>query len=116
MNKIQRNIIMVGLVLVILNGVFLPYKSVCAFRYFKGYKRMGYYFILTPPTRSDAYEVFVGKKPDKSPSPRFSSHIMTFAPWFQLVTIIVVVIGLLSLFSEKRNNGITKMPKSNNNH
>lgn len=98
MNKKQRIVLKIGLLLVILNGLFPPFEGK-----FSGSdssaKNLGYHFIFNPPTKEWGYsgfEVVQRQLP-------INSHVISSIFFIQFVTIIGATIGALFLFRKEKS-------------
>jgi len=108
MNQRQRLIVSGAILLVILSGLFPPFEAEFLQTGDNMKKYMGYHFLFMPPTDNDVFEAFSAKgvsTQSRDTLGKRSSHIITSRLWIQGVTVIVSALGLLVLFSEKRNQG-----------
>jgi len=114
MNKRQQIIISVGILLVILSGLFPFYEGEFRREGANLEKYMGYHFLFLPPNERDVYEAVLGRTPSSTISHGHlsvcSSHIITSRVWLQIVTVVVASLGLLVLFAEKKNEGSSNKP------
>ena len=98
MNIKQKIVIVIGIFLVIMNCLFLPYEG--EYRVegdnFKVY--LGYHFLFTPPTKREVSQAFWGRQEYLH---RFSSYIITSRIWIQEVTILIVFSSALILLGRK---------------
>jgi hypothetical protein len=99
MNSRQKEVLLVGALLVVLFILFPPWE------YFdndsSGRGRAGYHFILAPPALKSAQEMF------GVPALRVPDHVSVEVDilrlLFQLTVIIPLTAGLLSLFADRRS-------------
>lgn len=89
MNKKQRIVIMIGLGLILLTGLF-PYYG----------QYIGYYFIFTPPHRHRIS--FDSERTEGAPS--YYGNISVSRFFMQTVTISLLTIGLVFLFADRKEN------------
>jgi hypothetical protein len=105
MNKAQRVIIVIGLILVILAALFPPYEGEWRPEgtIFKAY--MGYRFFFAPPSQRDVYEAIMGKSGvtvDQSTLSMYNANIVISRLCVQDLTIVIATLGLLLLLGAKR--------------
>jgi hypothetical protein len=114
MNKKQRIILSIGILLVIVNGLFPPYEGELRRQSDNLKNYMGYHFLFTPPTERDVYEAILGRRASNTIShiklSMFSSHIITSRVWVQVVTVVVATVGLLFLVAGKDNKASSQKP------
>jgi uncharacterized membrane protein len=116
MNKRQQIIISIGILLVILSGLFPSYEGEIWREGGNLGKYMGYHFLFLPPNERDVFEAVLKRTPSDTMSDQnqiliaCSSHIITSRAWLQIVTIVVATLGLLVLFAEKRNEESSNKP------
>jgi len=118
MNKKQRNIILIGIILVLICGLFPPYEGE---RIIDGNilkEEIGYNFLFTSPSSEKVYDEIFSDFPENSDYPEkpqyekseahmYQAHINTSKYYIQIVTIILVIVGLFFLFktSKQENPG-----------
>src|SRR3989338_6937350 len=116
MNKKQRIILSIGILVVILSGLFPPYEG--EFRK-EGDNRkiyMGYHFLFASPTERDVLEAFRGAPKSTAVSQdilsRFNSYIITSRVLVQVVTIVIATLVLLFLVAGKDNKESSNKPNA----
>jgi hypothetical protein len=100
MNLKQRIAIGIGIALVALSGLFLPYEGE-DYSGYGGFKRrayLGYCFILTPPEPKDIGAAF-GMSP---PPGYFGADIIISLIVVQMSTIVLVTVGLFLLLADRK--------------
>lgn len=110
LNKVQRIILSVGILLVVTSGLFLPYEGEVSREGDNPKIYMGHYFLFTPPAKPQVFEAYTGKKLDSPFSPQglrqFSSHIIAPLVWIKISVIVLTTGGFVILFAEKKNTSI----------
>ncbi len=108
LNRTQKIILSVGILLLICSGLFLPYKSEYLTEGDNPSEFLGYFFITDKPTTKDSFESIFGITghstdllPNKS---KFRTHIDTSLVKVQIMVISLITIGLIFLFSEQRQS------------
>jgi hypothetical protein len=108
MNKKQRIIISIGILLVILSGLFPPYEGEFRREGDNLKKYMGHHFLFLPPNERAVYIAVFDRTPKRMSwighHGKLNSHIVASRVWVQVVTIVVATIGFLFLFAEKRED------------
>lgn len=115
MNKKQRNIILIGIILVLICGLFPPYEGELRDNV---KQEIGYHFLFTSPSSEKVYDEIFSDFPENSDYPEkpqyekseahmYQAHINTSKYYIQIVTIILVIVGLFFLFktSKQENPG-----------
>lgn len=104
MTKKQKIIIGVGLGLILLSGLFPAYEGECSIGNEILKKYMGYYFIFYPPNPNRVSKAFVGSSQSYTRSQidniRFNANINLSQFSIQIVTILILTIGLVLLFTD----------------
>lgn len=101
MNQNQRLIILIGIFLVLLSGLFPAYEGEWR-RTGDNYKKyLGYHFIFNPPDSDFVGEAFRGKS-DIGYDERYSSQIIASRFFIQIFTILIVTLGLVILFKDQK--------------
>lgn len=107
LNKVQRIILSVGILLVVTSGLFLPYEGEISRGGDNPEIYMGHYFLFTPPTKTAVFEAYLGRKLESTPSSpqdlrQFSSHIIAPLVWIKISVIVLTTVGFVILFAEKK--------------
>ena len=123
MNKKQRIVIIIGIILVLICGLFPPYEGECKFynRVNKFYEHskvdLGYQFIFSPSLKLKTFNKIHSStldgldeedKPDKIPSAeasKISVNIKTTKLMVQMGVILLVTVGFVFVFSVKTDTG-----------
>ena len=108
MNRKQKYIITVGMGLILLSGLFPAFEGEWRKEGDNLKTYLGYYFIFSPP---DSYKVagaFTGRPKDfyKNLNIRltksFNSNIIASRFFIQIVTILLLTVGLIFLFKDTK--------------
>ena len=97
MNKRQQIILLMGILLVIVSGLFPPYKVEIRSEGDNYKIYIGHYFLFVPPTLIDIFGNTVKLDPVEAYFSIIASRV-----WIQDVTIIVTTLGLFFLFAGKQ--------------
>ena len=106
MNIKQQIIIIIGVLLVVFCGLFLPYEGEYL-REGDNFKRyMGYYLLFSPPSEMEIYQEIFGETLRSLVSERClrkcGSHIITSQVFIQEITIVLAVFGVFLLFGRRK--------------
>ena len=105
MNKKQRIAILIGIILVLICGLFPPYEGEIGGR-MPAKKELGYHFILDPPSFEEIYKEISVMKWEEAvkhrPDVWCRAYIKTTTYIVQIVTIVLVTFSLIFFF--KSNN------------
>ena len=102
MNKHQRIVIVITILLVTLSGLFPPFQGEYRYKDIYRSKYMGYHSIFIPPSSRDVCEAITGDyEYDDYYLSMFNSHIILSRILVQNTTVISICGGLLLLFSGK---------------
>lgn len=103
LNRTQKIIISLGILLLTFSGLFVPFESEIQKEGDNPKIYMGYYFLFTPPTELEVLEYYAGRDIESNLSPRksgiYNTYILTSRVWIKLVVIIFATTGLTVLFS-----------------
>lgn len=107
LNKVQRIILSVGILLAVTSGLFLPYEGEISSEGDNPKIYMGHYFLFTPPTKTEVFEAYLGRKLESTPSSphsmrAYSSHIITSLVWIKISIIVITTVGFVILFAENK--------------
>lgn len=114
MNKKQRIVIIIGIILVLICGLFPPYKGKKdGTIQIRKEGAIGYYFLFSPPSAKDiseklskqvisekAFIPVVDEHLSKEYEQLFVASIMMSKYLIQIITIILVTTGLVLYFTE----------------
>jgi hypothetical protein len=99
MNRTQRNVLLIGILLILLMLIFPPWK------YFDGntsdHTSAGYHFFRTPPPLKSAEEIF-GMSGWIAERARISVHLDAIRLIAQLLIVAPITLGLLLLLKDRR--------------
>lgn len=100
MNKKQRIIMWIGLGLILFTGLFPFYHT-------NHGKDLGYYFILTPPHYHQTWYEGGNELNKVKGKPIYNGNISVSRFFMQIVTILILTVGLVVLFAgpKKDKNG-----------
>lgn len=102
MNKYQKIVIVVAVVLAALNGLYPPYEA----EYLHGgehqlfRKYMGYHSIFEPPSSTEISDVFEFNQSDVSKlwvRRGICARIIATQVWLQLTTLVISTFGIVAL-------------------
>ena len=116
MNKKQRIILSIGVLAVIVSGLFPPYEGEIRLEGDNRKIYMGYHFLFAPPTGQDVLGVWSGAQirtvipRDKLNRFNLNSYIITSRVCIQVVTIVIATLGLLFLVTGKDNKESSNKP------
>lgn len=105
MNKKQRMVIAIAVLLVILSGLFPPYEGEYRLEGDNNKKFMGYRFLFDPPSQTEVCQSILGKTFSSSSGyylRKFSSTIITSRVWVQIITVVVASTGIVLLLSDRK--------------
>jgi len=109
MNKRQRITISIGVILVILSGLFPSCEGKFQNRGLTLQQNLGYHFLFWPPGEEAVREAFFNAGATASGHTElalFSAHIITSRVWIQFFTIVVTTLGLFVLVADNKNKAI----------
>lgn len=101
MNRNQKIILIFGLLLILLSGLFPVYEGEWRREGDNLKKYLGYYFILNPPNSINVAKAF-SKYYEKLDQTRFNANIITSRFFMQIVIILILTIGLVFLFGDAK--------------
>jgi hypothetical protein len=105
MNRIQQVIVIIGVVLVILSGLFPPYEGEFHPEGLNYKQYMGYHFLFVPPSGAEVFRAIFDREWDvggQQYHSRYSSHIILSQVSVQVVTVVIATVGLFLVFGVKR--------------
>jgi|GEM_PF-1541643 len=103
MNRNQKIILMVGLFLILLSGIFPAYEGEWRRTGDNLKVNLGYNFIFAPPNSikvAKAFNEYVERKYEISDYLEFNATIISSRFFIQIVTILILTIGLIYLFKD----------------
>lgn len=111
MNRNQKVILIVGLFLILLSGLFPAYEGVWKYNYgsdVKFEKYLGYYFIFKAP---EPYQIAREMEPYAKITKKFNldinhqqwnTSVIVSRYFIQIITILLLTIGLMILFADPK--------------
>ena len=100
MNRRQKVVVVIGVILVLLCGLFPPFEGECRLRGENLKAFVGYRFLFSPPSQDEVWSVIGGL----AAADRYSSHIETQRVWLQFATVIIATVGLVVLLGDRPRN------------
>ena len=79
MNRNQKIAVAVGVVLVVLSGLFPPYEGVFATKGDNLRRHLGRHFLFAPPTPEYVHKAIFGPKAQSTPTDSFSGKVIAVA-------------------------------------
>lgn len=108
MNSKQRKVIIIGIILVVLCGLFPPFEGSNSISSVKIY--MGYHFLFSQPSKEEV-QYATGNIGRHYPPPLYSSNIITSRILIQVLIIVVLTVGFFFLFSGNKNKKVSRIQK-----
>jgi hypothetical protein len=103
MNQMQRIVIIAGTALVALCGIFPPYNGEWV-REGNNFKTsVGYHLVFTPPSPREVADAFGNGTVEDMWLPCYHARIATDRTMLQIGTVILITIGAVFLFAERRH-------------
>lgn len=100
MNKYQKIIIGIGLALILLSGLFPAYDGELRKNGDNLKQYLGYYLIFSPPNVKEMRSAFNAESEYYYDDIQFNASIITSRYFIQIVTILLLMIGLVFLFKD----------------
>ncbi|HUU87066.1 MAG TPA: hypothetical protein VMX17_04860 [Candidatus Glassbacteria bacterium] len=112
MNPTQKTIIFIALILFLGCGIFVPYDGTQIYKTYgygtiniaKSNSFIGYFPIFNPPSRETLFKSFSNTK-DPGFRYEYESTISIPRLLIQIIIILILTIGLVLLFADKKNMG-----------
>jgi len=109
MNKKQRIVLLIGIILVLICGLFPPYEGELRDNV---KQEIGYHFLFTSPSSEKIHNEIFSEYPEKSlqyeksHAPIYKVNINTSRYWVQIVTIVFVTTGFVFYFSPDKHGNV----------
>lgn len=103
MNQKQRIVILIGIILVLICGLFPPYEGEIRTSGENIKKEIGYHFLLSSLSAEKIHNEMLSDYPEapqyeQSDAMRYYAYISTSKYGVQIITIVLVTIGLVFIF------------------